>query len=148
MNWFNYFGLAIVAIVLLPNIIFAFKRKDGFSNSYHNKAAEALEQTGRYGCMCFMIFNIPYTYFNFWFDHALTVYLSVNGCLCLTYLICWIVFWNKQGITKALFLSIVPSVIFVFSSIMLLNIPLMVCALLFTINHILISYKNACNISN
>ena len=104
MDWFNYYGLAIMAIVLIPNIIFAIKHKEGFTNGYHSKAVETLEQIGRYGCMCFMIFNVPYTYFNFWFDSALIVYLVVNGLLCVAYIVCWIVFWNKQGKSRALLL--------------------------------------------
>lgn len=142
MDWFNYYGLAIMAIVLIPNIIFAVKHKDGFANGYRNKAVESLEQIGRYGCMCFMTFNIPYTYFNFWFDGALTVYLIVNGCLCVAYLICWIILGGKQGKARALLLSVIPSVIFIFSGIMLVNIPLIVLAVLFAVNHILLSYKN------
>ncbi len=30
MNWFNYFGLIIVIIIMLPNIVFAIKHKEGF----------------------------------------------------------------------------------------------------------------------
>ncbi len=55
MNWFNYFGLIIVIIIMLPNIVFAIKHKEGFENVYKNKIAEICEQIGRYACMCFMI---------------------------------------------------------------------------------------------
>ena len=89
-----------------------------------------------------MIFNIPYTYFNFWFDHALIVYLTVNGALCLAYLAFWLICWNKSGKLKALSLSIIPSVIFLFSGIVVANIPLIAFAILFGVNHILLSYRN------
>lgn len=143
MDWFNYYGLAIIVIIMIPNIVFAFMHKDSFNNTYKNKAVEVLEQIGRYACFILMIFNIPYTYFNFWFDYALAVYLSVNGALLLAYLIFWIVFWNKNGKPKALALSVTPSLIFLFSGIVLLNIPLIAFAILFSVNHILLSYKNA-----
>ncbi|MDE6411242.1 MAG: hypothetical protein K2L02_01730 [Clostridia bacterium] len=143
MSWFNYYGLAIIVIIMIPNIVFAFKHKDGFNNTYKNKVVEVLEQIGRYACFVFMIFNIPYTYFDFWFDYALIVYLSVNGALLLAYLIFWIVFWKSNGKAKALALSLTPSLIFLFSGVVLLNIPLIVFALLFSVNHILLSYKNA-----
>ena len=74
MSWFNYYGLILMAIIMIPNIIYAAKHKNN-ENSYRNKTVEILEQIGRYGCFVLMIFNIPYTYFNFWFDNALTVYL-------------------------------------------------------------------------
>lgn len=143
MDWFNYYGLVIIAVIMIPNIIFAVRHKNGGADIYHNKTVEIFEQTGRYGCMAFMIFNIPYTYFNFWFDYALIVYLSINGGLCLAYLIFWAILRNKNDKLKALSLSVIPSVIFLFSGITLANIPLIVFAVLFAVNHILISYKNA-----
>ena len=44
---------------------------------------------------------------------------------------------------RALALSVIPSCIFLFSGVMLANFPLIVCALVFGVNHIFISYKNA-----
>lgn len=143
MGWFNYYGLIIIAIIMIPNIIFAVRHKDGFANKFHNKTVEVMEQIGRYACFVLMIFNIPYTYFNFWFDYALTVYLSVNGILCLAYLIFWVICRNENGKLRALSLSVIPSLIFLFSGIVLANIPLIAFAVLFGINHILLSYKNS-----
>ena len=143
MSWFNYYGLIFIAIIMIPNIIFAIKEKDGFANKFNNKVVGILEQTGRYACLAFMVFNIPYTYFNFWFGYALTVYLVVNSVLCLIYLIFWVVLWDKGGKLKALSLSVIPSVIFLFSGIVVANIPLIVFAVLFGVNHILLSYKNS-----
>ena len=141
MSWFNYYGLIIMAVIMTPNIIYAIKQKDGAANAYRNQAVEVLEQIGRYGCLIFMIFNIPYTYFNFWFAYGFAVYLSVNSGLCVAYLIFWIICWSKKGKLKALSLSVLPSCIFLFSGIILANIPLIVFAVLFCITHIFISYK-------
>jgi membrane-associated HD superfamily phosphohydrolase len=142
MNWFNYYGLVIMAIIMVPNIIYAVKNKNNSNSGYNNKAVVILEQIGRYGCFVLMIFNIPYTYFNFWFDYGLIVYLSVNGGLCLLYLIFWAICWKRQDTLKALSLSVLPSCIFLFSGIVLANIPLIIFAVIFSVNHILISYKN------
>ena len=98
MDWFNYYGLIAIIIIMLPNIIFAINHKDSFINTYKNTTLSVLEQIGRYACMIFMIFNIPYTYFNFWFDYALIIYLSINGGLCLSYLIFWAICWKKMTI--------------------------------------------------
>ncbi len=142
MSWFNYYGLIIMAIIMIPNIVYAVKHKGNDCNTYKNRAVIIAEQIGRYGCFAFMIFNIPYTYFNFWFDYALIVYLSVNGALCLAYLIFWVVCWNKNGKLKALSLSIIPSCVFLFSGIVLASIPLIVFSIIFAVNHIMISCKN------
>ena len=143
MDWFNYYGLVIMVIIMVPNIIYALKHKNNVENTYKNKAAEICEQIGRYGCFVFMIFNIPYTYFNFWFDYALIIYLSVNGGLCLAYIIFWVVCRKSNGKLKALSLSIIPSCIFLFSGITLANIPLVAFAVIFAVTHILISCKNS-----
>ena len=143
MSWFNYYGLIFIALIMIPNIIFAIIHKDGFTNKYKNKPAEILEQIGRYACLILMVFNIPYTYFNFWFENALIVYLLVNAVLCAAYLIFWVVCWDNNGKLKALSLSIIPTVIFLFSGIVVANIPLIIFAVLFGVNHILLSYKNS-----
>ena len=142
MTWFNYYGLAVMAVIMIPNIIYAVKHKNG-ENKYSNKAVEILEQIGRYGCFTFMIFNIPYTYFNFWFDYALIVYLSVNSGLCLSYLIFWVICWNRNDKLKALTLSVIPSCVFLFSGIVLAYIPLIAFSVIFAICHIFISCKNS-----
>ena len=142
MSWFNYYGLIAVAIILIPNIISAVVDKSAFINNYNNKSLLVLEQIGRYGCMAFMVFNIPYTYFNFWFNHALLVYLIVNGILLILYILGWIVFRKGRNIIKMLWLSIIPTLLFLFSGIILLSIPLILFTVCFGIGHITISYKN------
>ena len=143
MGWFNYYGLAILAVIMIPNIIFAVQNKEGFKNSYRNKAVEIAEQIGRYGCFALTVINIPYTYFNFWFDGALIAYLSVNGALLIAYLAFWIIYRKKDGVAKALALSIIPTCIFIFDGIVLAYIPLIAFSIIFGVSHILLSYKNA-----
>ena len=52
MGIFNYYGLIIIVLILLPNIAFAALNKDGFKNAYENKPLEicemdrAVEKTG------------------------------------------------------------------------------------------------------
>lgn len=143
MGWFNYYGLAVMAVILIPNIIYAVRHKNDAANTFGNKAVETVEQIGRYGCFVLMIFNIPYTYFGFWFDHALVVYLSVDGGLCLAYIAFWVICRNRNGMLRAISLSVLPSCVFLFDGIVLADIPLTVFAVLFGITHILISCKNA-----
>ena len=61
MGWINVFGLFFVSIIMIPNIVFAIKCKDGFENKWSNKLVEIIEQIGRFGCLGFMIINIPGT---------------------------------------------------------------------------------------
>ena len=141
MDWFNYYGLVVMVIIMIPNIIYAVKNKDGFDGAYNNKVAQIAEQIGRYGCIAFMIFNIPCTYFGFYFENAIIVYIAVNTALLLAYCLSWIILWKKRGLVKALLLSVIPSVIFLFSSVMILSGLLFAFAVIFASAHILISVK-------
>lgn len=142
MGWFNYYGLIAVVVILIPNIICAITDKSVYENKFKNKFVIVTEQIGRYGCMAFMVFNVPYTYFNFWFEYALYVYFSVNGALLVFYCLGWIIFRKSRSLAKALWLSATPSVIFIFSGVMLSSFPLIVCAVIFAVSHITISIKN------
>lgn len=63
MKRFNLYGLIFIVIIMIPNIIFAAKCKDGFENKYKNKLVETFEQIGRFTCFGTMIINIPHTVF-------------------------------------------------------------------------------------
>lgn len=67
MEWFNVFGLIFIAVIMIPNVVFAIKCKNGFDNKWNNKYVEITEQVGRLGCFVFMIINIPGTWFGWWF---------------------------------------------------------------------------------
>jgi len=143
MEWLNVFGLAMVAVIMIPNILFAMKCKDGFVNKWNNKSVETVEQIGRFGCFGFMIINIPGTWFGWWSDEAFAVYLVVDAVLVTLYCVIWAVCFRKSSVFRALALSIIPSVLFLFSGIMSRSILLTIAAVLFAPSHILISYQNA-----
>lgn len=67
MGWFNYYGLIVIILIMIPNMVFAAKNKDGFENKYQNKTVEISEQIGRFACFGLMIFNIPRTISGFGF---------------------------------------------------------------------------------
>ena len=143
MNWFNIYGLIFIVIIMIPNIIFALKCKEGFVNKYNNKFVELFEQIGRFGCFCFMIFNVQGTWFGWWSDEAFTVYLIIDTLLIALYCVIWVICWKKISAFRALALSVIPSVIFLFSGVMSRSILLIITSVLFAPSHILISYKNA-----
>ena len=143
MEWINIFGAVFITVIMVPNIIYALKCKDGFENKWNNRGVEIIEQIGRFGCFGFMIINIPGTWFCWWSDEAFAVYLIVNSVLIITYCVIWIICFQKNTIFRALALSVIPSVIFIFSGVMSRSILLIVASLLFAPAHILISYKNA-----
>lgn len=143
MEWLNVFGLVMVAVIMIPNILFAMTCKDGFVNKWDNKSLETVEQIGRFGCFGFMIINIPGTWFGWWSDEAFAVYLVVDALLVTLYCVIWAICFRKSSVFRALALSIIPSVLFLFSGIMSRSILLTIAALLFAPSHIMLSYQNA-----
>ena len=97
MEWFNVIGLVFLVAIMIPNIVYAIKCKDGFENTWKNKPVEIIEQIGRFGCFGFMIINIPDLV-------RLVVWRSVcNLCfdrslLIILYCILWVVLWKKTSV--------------------------------------------------
>lgn len=143
MGWINIFGLVFMVIIMIPNVVFALKCRDRFENRQKNKIIEVLEQVGRYGCFAFMLINIPGTWFGWASDEAFALYLIVDAVLVTAYCVIWAVCFKKNSVFRALSLSVIPSVIFLFSGIMSRSVLLMISAIVFAPCHILISYKNA-----
>ncbi len=142
MEWFNVFGFVFIIVIMVPNIIFAIRCKDGYENKWNNKLVEIIEQIGRFCCFGFMIINIPGTWFGWWSDEAFAVYLIIDTILVILYCVIWVICWKKNNVFKALSLSIIPSILFLFSGIMSRSVLLILGSILFAPTHILISYKN------
>ena len=143
MEYVNIFGIAFVAIIMIPNIIFAVKNKEEFNNKWKSRFAEITEQIGRLGCFAFMIINIPGTWFGWWSEEGFALYLIGDSLLVIAYCVIWCICFNKNSLFRALSLSIIPSVLFMFSGIMSRSVLLVISSLLFAPSHIMISYKNA-----
>lgn len=142
MEYINLFGLVFMIVIMVPNIIFAIRNKEGFINRYQDKALEAVEEIGRYGCFVFMIFRIPSLTFGWWSHEAFAIYLVVDAILILLYCLIWALCFRKESLFRSLSLSIIPSIVFLFSGIMMRSIPLILFSLLFAPSHITISVKN------
>ena len=141
MPWLNVYGLLMIAVMMIPNILFAMKCKDGFENHFTNCWVEFLEQIGRFGCFGFMIFTIPGMALG-WVNHsAFAAYLAVDGLLLAGYCVIWAVGNGRRF--RALALSILPSLLFFFSGVMTRAPLLVLSALLFAPCHIWISITNA-----
>ncbi len=141
MGWFNYIGIIIFILIMIPNIFYSIKHKDSFNNNNINKNIVIIEQMGRYGCILFLIFNVPMTYIGYWFSNASLIYIIVNFALICIYLLAWVFHWNSK-IIRAAVLSITPALIFIFCGVMIISIPLIVFSYIFVVSHIYISLKN------
>ena len=143
MDWINIYGFVFMLFIMIPNIIFTLKNKDGFQNLWNNKNIEVFEQIGRFGCFGFMILIIPGFGFGFSSNEFFSLYLILNTVLIVAYCLIWFICFKKNSIFRALALSIIPSVIFLTSGILSRYILLIVTAIIFAPCHVIISYKNA-----
>ena len=142
MGWFNYVGLIIIVLIMVPNVVYALKHRSQGNNNVPTYVV-VLENLGRYASMFFLVFNIPNTWFSFFVPTGMLFYILVNSVLVVTYIALFIAFWNKTGMAKALWLSILPSLVFLYSGAMIVSIPLMISSLLFAFTHVYISIRNA-----
>ena len=144
-TFFNPFGLIIMILIMIPNIIYAIKCKENFVKLPQTKfwkIIETFEQIGRYSCFACMIFNIPGTYFGFTSKLSFVIYLIVNFVFISAYCIIWIFCFNKNNLFKAISLSVLPSVVFFLSGFLSHSVLLTIGAIIFAPCHILISVKS------
>ena len=142
MNWINIFGIIIVVLMLIPNIIYAFKFK-GAENKCKNKVVNFLEQIGRYGSMFLMIFNIGMLEFGFSSKLAFLVWVNVMFLLLIAYWVGWILYFKRPVLKYSMALAIIPSFIFLLSGILLRHYLLVVFAVIFSVGHVHVSYVNS-----
>ena len=141
MNWLNIYGLVIIMIIMIPNIIFMIK-EENFESKYNNKIVEAIEQIGRFGAMGLMIFNIPLLDYGYWFVNGKIVYMLSIAILTILYCFVWFLYFKKAAIEKAMLLAIIPTIIFLLSGIIQGKVLLILSSILFGISHITITYYN------
>ena len=142
-KYFNLYGLIFVIVILIPNIVFSITCKDGFENRYQNRLVEILEQIGRFGCFISMFLMIPVFNKGFWLENGKNIYIIFGIALVVLYCVGWIIFWKEDSVRKSLYLSIVPSLLFIESAVVCGNLQLLLFAVIFAPCHILISFMNA-----
>lgn len=146
-NWLNIFGIIIVLLMLIPNIIYVI-RFPGQKNKSENQVMNILEQAGRYASMFLMIFNIGIGEMGFSSLGLFFAYFLGNAILLLAYWIVWILFFIKRSNGKSIALAVIPTGIFLLSGLTLEYILLIISALVFGIAHIYVTYKNFKEVSD
>ena len=141
MGWINLFGLIIVVLMLIPNIIYAIKAK-GSKNKCDNRIANIAEQIGRYACMMLMVFNFGLAEFGFGSVEAFLIYMIGNAALIIAYWIIWILFFVKPSYPKQILLAFIPACIFLLSGVMLEHYLLIIFAVVFGIAHLYVTDRN------
>ena len=140
-NFINLFNFIIIALIMIPNIIYAIKSPNE-QNICTSKFLNIIEQIGRYGCIALMI--LPLFVWEFAFSSPIMMlgFAIFNSVFIITYLIVWIFYFKRRTFFRAITLAVVPSLIFLTSGICLSHYLLILCAVIFAIGHISITYVN------
>ena len=146
-GWINVFGVIIVILMLIPNIVYTIKNRNE-NNLCTNRFMNVIEQIGRYACIVLMWLPLIACKFGFASVFEMVLYLVCNGALLAAYWISFAVYMKRKTVRLALVLAILPSCIFLLSGILLRHWLLVGFAVLFAVGHIYVTYKNAAYIKD
>lgn len=138
----NLFGGIIVALMLLPNIIYALRFRNA-ENKCTSRLLNILEQVGRYGSMALMVLPLGVWKFGFPSVADMLVYAFGNGALLLAYYVLWGVYFRRQSAGVSMALAVIPTSMFLISGLTLRHWLLVAAAVIFAVGHIAVT---GCNI--
>jgi hypothetical protein len=141
-NWLNIYGLFIVVLMMVPNILYAIKFH-GMENRCTNKVMIMIEQIGRYTSMFLMIFHIGLAELGFASLKFFVIFIIGNTILMIAYWIIWMLYVKKMMLWKSMALAMIPTAIFIFSGITSRHYLLVIGGIVFGIGHGYVTYHNA-----
>lgn len=138
-NWINIWGAIIVLMLLIPNIVYAFKNNNE-PKVILSKGLIICEQIGLYGCIILMWLPLFVCKFGFTSIIGLLSYLILNTILMIIYYVFWFPYFKKKILTKSMLLAIIPSIIFFVSGVLLRHWALVIMSIIFAYAHNRIFY--------
>ena len=140
-GWLNLSGLILVALLLVPNMVYAVKYRDA-QNRCTNMLMNGLEQIGRYGSMFLMIFNIGIAELGFSSVSAFLIYGAGNIVLMAAYWILWWFFFKKPAPWNRMALAVLPTMMFLLSGATMRHYLLVAAGVVFGIGHGYVTWQN------
>lgn len=134
MSWISLMGLIIVALLLLPNIIFTVK-KQATTGCYVKNWVDHVEKVSRITTMLLMIFQLGVSEEGFHSFFAFSVYFVGNIALVIAYWVIWLSYKQKQTLRKRLILVEIPCVVYLLSALTLQHWLLLISAIIFAVSH-------------
>lgn len=140
-GWLNLTGFMIVAMMMIPNIIYALRNRH-MVNKCTSRPMLILEQVGRYGSMTLMVFPLLVWEFGFASVGAFILWGTMSVTMLLAYFICWGFYFRKPSLPVSLWLAILPSAIFILRGVFLRHWLLTAFGIIFAVGHIYITWFN------
>lgn len=141
-NWINWGNMAVVACLIVINMIAARKGvSENFCSKY--RAVNIFEQIGRYGSMALMIFPVFTRNWKFGFISVTEMLIWV--CATVLLLAIYGLLWLKKsagGVGILYGLAIVPVILFLLNGMLLRHFTLVAASLIFGAFHLTIVKEN------
>lgn len=134
MGWISLMGLIIVALLLLPNIIFTVKKQET-TGCYVKSWIDTVEKVTRITTMLLMIFQLGVSEEGFHTILAFLLYLLGNTVLILVYWVMWILYKKKQTIHRRMILVEIPCIVYLLCAVTLRHWLLFISAVIFAVCH-------------
>lgn len=133
MGWINFFGLLIVLLLGIPNVINRVK--------FHNVKSvpigiKGLKLVGWFASAIFIIIPIGLSEFGFSSVSAFIVYLCSNAVLLIVYWVIWMLYFSEQKRWQLFALAIIPAILFFVNGLILNYLLLMISAVVLGIGNI------------
>ena len=139
LNLINFIQVAIVWILIIPDLIFSIHRES--REVKKNDAASITEQFGRYSSMLLMVLPLGIWEFGFKSPEEMIIYFAGNGILLLIYILVYVLFFKKQNAAKAIILAVIRVLVFMLCGILLRHWFLVIFAVIFAIGHFAVTVK-------
>ena len=134
MGWISLMGLIIVALLLLPNIIFTVK-KQATTGCYVRSWVDTVEKVTRITTMLLMIFQLGVSEEGFHSLLAFLIYFLGNIILVAVYWVMWILYKKRQTLRRRMILVEIPCVVYLLCAVTLQHWLLLVSAVIFSVSH-------------
>lgn len=134
MGWISLMGLIIVALLLLPNMIFKVKKQET-TGCYIKSWIDTVEKVTRITTMLLMIFQLGVSEKGFHSLLAFLIYLFGNAILVIVYWIMWILYKSKQTLRRRMILVEIPCVVYLLCAVTLRHWLLLISVVIFAVSH-------------
>lgn len=134
MGWLSLMGLIIVALLVLPNILFIVKKQET-TGCYIKSWVDTVEKITRITTMLLMIFQLGVSAEGFSSMAAFFLYLSGNTILLIAYWVLWILYKRKQTSGRRMALVEIPCIVYLLCAVTLHHWLLLASAVVFAVSH-------------
>ena len=134
MGWLSLMGLILVALLLLPNILFTVKKQET-TGCYIKGWVDQVEKVTRITTMLLMIFQLGVSAEGFSSIGAFFLYVFGNAVLVIIDWILWILYKRRQTLKRRLILVEIPCIVYLLCAVTLHHWLLLVSAVIFAVSH-------------